>query len=416
MRIPDSLLQINFLNNLNKSRSALAEIQTQLTTRNKVNRPSDNPLSNSRIMRIQNQLKSIETYKNNITYGKSMIEDSILSMESMQNEIDNILVQLTQLNSAVVGEDLSTFANSLDSSLNMLLELANSEFNGKYSFGGSESGTKPFYYDKENNRVIVNSQHIGGGNFVKISPSTTQRFNISGKELFQSVFTQNGNLNSEAGIGNVQSTSSNIYDSEGNKYTINLDYTLTAANTYELNYSIIDSSSNVIDTKTVSDIKFNASTGTFESIGSDKFGEIHVELPNNKIDFVIDLNLLKEKNAETNLGGNLSQNADIFNTLIGIRDKLLAGEKPTEEQANMISKFNQHLLNKLSFAGGILNKINDTEQILINREVEASELLSIENDVDIAKALIDLENRQYSLDISYRISSMILPKSLLDYL
>lgn len=416
MRIPDTLLRNSFMVHFNKSKKNLANIETQLITQSLVNKPSDNPLSNSRIMRLQNQLSSIDTYKSNISYGKSILSNAILSMESMHDEIQNLQVQLTQLNSAAINSDLSSFAQSIDSSLEIILEMANSDFDGQYNFGGTESGTKPFSYDDVNKRVVINSEHLGGNRVVKISSSITQKFNITGKELFQSVFSQTGNLDSTAGIGVAQTETSTIYDSESNEYTLNLTYTQTAANTYELNYSILDSGSNVIETKTVSDIKFNSDTGEFESIAGETFGEIHIENAANKIDFVIDLNSLTEKNSSTNLKNSLSQKADIFNTLISIRDNLLAGEKPTEDQVQLINDFNQHLLNKLSLAGGIFNKLESTENILENRVFEITELLSIEKDVDIAKALLDLESAQYSLDLSYKISTMILPRSLLDYM
>ncbi len=416
MRVPDSLLQLSFMVNYNKAKRELSDIQTQLTTQSKVNKPSDNPLSNSRIMKMQNQLSSIETYKSNISYANSVLNDGIISMEGMQNEILNIQVQLTQLNSAIVNEDLSSFAQSVDSSLEILLELANSEFNDQYNFGGTENSNKPFYYDEVNKRVVTNSDHIGGDRVVKISSGITQKFNISGQELFQSVYSQVGNLDSTAGVGVPQADSTTIYDADGNEYTLNQTYSMTAANTYELNFTILDSDSNVIENKTVSDIQFNSETGNFESIGGDKFGEIHITNTGNKIDFIIDLNSLSEKNSTTDLNGNLNQKADIFNTLISIREQLLNGEKPTAEQSEMINDFNQHLLNNLSKAGGISNKLQSTEGILFNNEMAITELLSLEKDVDIAKALIELESAQYTLNISYRISSMILPQTLLDYL
>ena len=82
----------------------------------------------------------------------------------------------------------------------------------------------------------------------------------------------------------------------------------------------------------------------------------------------------------------------------------------------MVTDFNQHVLNSLSEAGGIANKLTATHDVLISREIEVATLLSAEKDVDVAKALMDLESTQYALDVGYRISSMILPKSLLDYL
>lgn len=416
MRVPDSLLQNNFMNNLFKSRRTLANIQTQLTTQSKINRPSDNPLSNSRIMRMQDTLGSIYTYKSNIEYAKSILNDGVISMEAMQSETQNVQVMLTQLNSAIVGGDLSSFAESIDSSIDILLELANSDFNGQYNFGGTESGTRPFSYDEAAGRVSTNSDHIGGEKVVKISSNITQKFNISGKELFQSVLKQDGSLDSTAGIGVGQAHTNAIYDADGNEYTMNMTYTMTAANTYDLDYTIVDADANVIENNTINDISFNSSTGEFESIGTNGFGEIHVENSANKIDFIIDLNSLAEENSAVNLRSSLSQKSDIFNTLIGIKQKLENGEKPTEAQAQMVDDFNQHLLNNLSKAGGISNKLEATQEILLNKEFEISGLLSLEKDVDIAQALLDLESAQYTLDISYKISSMILPKTLMDYL
>jgi flagellar hook-associated protein 3 FlgL len=416
MRVPDTLIQNSFMVNLNKNKRSLIDIQTQLTTQSKVNKPSDNPLSNSRIMRMQNQLNSIYTYQSNINYARSILDDGIQSMEAMQNEILNVQVQLTQLNSAIVSEDLTSFAESIDSSLEILVEMANSEFNGQYNFAGTESNKKPFYYDKSNNRVVSNSDNIGGEKVVKISSGITQKYNISGKELFQSVFTQSGSLDSTAGIGVAQTDSSTIYDAEGNEYTLNLEYSMTAANTYELDYTILDSDAIVVENQTVSDLKFNSATGEFESLNGDSFGEIHIQNTANKIDFQIDLSTLSENTTATNLNSSLSQKADIFNTLLAIKEGLLAGEKPSEEQVDIVNDFNQHVLNKLSSAGGISNKLQATEGILLNKEFEISGLLSIEKDVDMARALLDLESAQYTLDISYKISSMILPKSLLDYL
>ena len=415
MRIPDNYLQRNFLTTYNKSKANLAEIQTRLTTQSKINKPSDNPLGNARIMRMHDQLATIGTYKSNISYAASILDDSIISMEAMQDEIQNVQVKLTQLNSAIVNDDLSTFAESMDASIEIMLELANSQFNGQYNFGGTESNKKPFTYDEASNRVISNSSYLGGDKVVKISSGITQKFNISGKDLFQSVFTQAGNLDSTAGVGVPQTDTSKVYDADGNEYDMALSYTMTEANTYDLQYTITDKDGNVIDDKTVSDIKFNVENGNFESVAGNKFGEIKVQNSDNKIDFTIDLNSVTEKNTTETLRNSKNQKADIFNTLIAIKDKLAAGERPSADQVNIVNDFYQHLLNMDSNAGGISNKLTATEEILISKEVEISGLISLEKDVDVAQALLELESAQYTLDISYKISSMLLPKSLMDF-
>jgi flagellar hook-associated protein 3 FlgL len=415
MRVPDTLLHNSFLTTYSKTRQSLGEIQLQLTTQSKVNKPSDNPLSNSRIMRMQNQLSTIASYQSNIGYAKSIVNNGIIAMESMQSEIKNLQVKLAELNTPVAGDDLQLYAESIGASIDILLELANTDFNGQYTFAGTESNTKPFSYDAANNKIIANAEHLGGDRVVKISSSITQKFNTSGKELFQSVFSQSGNLDSTAAIGTVASYSNKIYDAEANEYSLDLNYTKTADNTYELSYTLTDADSNIVETKTVSDLKFNSETGDFESLEGEPFGEIHIQNSENKIDFMLDVSKLNENENSTSFRGSLNQKADIFNTLLVIKEGLENGEKPTEEQMKIVNEFNKHILNQLSTAGGISNKLDSTENVLFNQEIELSSLLSAEKDVDVAKALLELESAQYTLDMSYKISSLILPKSLLDY-
>ncbi len=416
MRIPDTFLYSSFLNTYNKSKSSLAQIQYQMSTQSKVNKPSDNPLSSARILGLEGQLTSIDSYKSNISYAKSMVNSSILSMEAMAEQITNIKVKMTEVNSNLSGDDLKVYAESIDASLEVLLELANSDFNGQYNFSGTETGTKPFYYDEVNNKVVTNVKHLGGDRVANIASNITQKYNISGKDLFQSVYSQSGNFDSNAAVGDVIAKSTQVYGADGQEYSLDLSYTKTADNTYKLNYIITDSESNVIENSTVNNIKFNAETGKFDSIDGDKFGEIHVQNSNNKLDFVIDLNKIHESDSPAKLKGSLNQKTDIFNTLISMRDSLANGEKPNETQLQIVNDFHDHLLNINSTAGGIANKLDSSESVLSNREIDFLQLLSDEKDVDMARAILDLQSAQYTLDVSYKISSMLLPQSLLDYL
>ena len=115
-------------------------------------------------------------------------------------------------------------------------------------------------------------------------------------------------------------------------------------------------------------------------------------------------------------GKELFIDTDIFNTLINLRDNLQNGVRPSQAEIDKLNQFNDVVLNKMSEAGNISNRLNDTSEMLINQEMQLSLLLSEEKDVDVAKAVMDLQTQQYNLDLSYKISSAILPKSLLDYL
>ncbi len=415
MRVPDGFLQFSFLRNLNNARDRIAFIQERITTQNKVNKPSDSPLANARIMRLKNQIRNNESFANNIENSVSLLDSSIVAMEGIQSETQKILVEFAKMNNSTVDEDLDVFASNVDAALKTIIDLANSQYNNMYNFGGTNHSAKPFSLSADGKSVTVNGD-LGGVQKIRLSNNVFQKINITGKELFLPVLEQSGNLNSSAAVGSVQQSSEKIYDADGNEYTITVSYTKTADNTYDLSYEIVDSDSNVVDSSTVNDLVFDSTSGKLVSVDGGDPSDLMVELSDPKINLVIDFDKMMEKAEDTSIVNSLSQKANIFNTLLSIKEKLRNGERPNAIQTQIVEEFNNHVLDKLSEAGNITNRLNDTLDLLQNQKFELLKLLSVENDVDMAQELIDLESAQFSLDSSYKISSMILPKSLLDYL
>ncbi len=107
---------------------------------------------------------------------------------------------------------------------------------------------------------------------------------------------------------------------------------------------------------------------------------------------------------------------DIFNTIYDIKESLKSGVKATSAQIKIVEDFNEKIISVISQAGNGLNRLDNTSEILQTQELELRDIISKELDVDIAQAVIDMENQQFALNIAYKSSSMILPKSLLDFL
>jgi flagellar hook-associated protein 3 FlgL len=107
---------------------------------------------------------------------------------------------------------------------------------------------------------------------------------------------------------------------------------------------------------------------------------------------------------------------DIFNTLYRIREDLKAGNMPNESDKQKVETFNNNLLNKISYAGNITNRLYDCGELLNNSILSLQDLMSKETEVDMAKAVVDLEYQENLMQLAYKTSSMVLPKSLLDYL
>lgn len=418
MRISDSMLSTSYLQNINHSRERIESLQRKIATGNKIERPSDSPVGASRIMRLSNQISRTDTYLNNIANSLDFLNDSVLALESLQNETLGISEKLVQVINESNTVNYSSFADQIDLALQNMLNLANSESQGKYVFGGTDFSSKPFGSTSDGVSYETKVQDLTGNNYVKTASSITQKININGAEVFSTIITQKGILDSNSAAGSVVNDTTQIYDAEGNQYSLNLTYTKTSGNTYSLSYDIVDGGGSSIygAPPAAKEVKFDPLSGRIVSVDGGGSAFINIKDSSRKIEFNIDLGQLKEKPSASSLSNSSNQKMNIFNTLTALSARLRNGEKPTEEQINAVRDFNSRLLDKITSAGNIIKQMTDLEEMHISQKLYAEELIAKEKEVDIPQAIVDLQNEDYHLQMAYKVSAMVLPKSLLNYL
>ena len=64
-------MQNSYLNQLNLTKERVSNLQLKLATQSKINKPSDAPLGSARVLRINSQLESINSYLSNIGHATS---------------------------------------------------------------------------------------------------------------------------------------------------------------------------------------------------------------------------------------------------------------------------------------------------------------------------------------------------------
>lgn len=414
MRVTDKSLQDSYLINYQNTKARLKEIQTQLTTQSMVNVPSDNPLASAKIMRLNSQIDSIEMYDGNIDDGLSVMNNTITAMSGVQKTVEDVILKLTSLNNASADNSLNIYATQIDQAINTILDYANYEYDGNYLFSGTDFKSKPFAFNAGNTAINVVPADIGGSRKINISQTAQQKINMSGEELFQSVVKNLGNLDSTQANGTVfNAPVQKIYNPDGTEFNLTVAYTKTAANTYDMSYSV-----NTVPALngTVNNLVFDPTTGKMSSMNGSTPNGVHITNSANKLDFVLDPSGLLQTNTASALTSEKNQDSDIMNTLISIRDGLKNGIRPTAQQVTMVNNFNKHIIGSLAEAGNIQNRLETTKELLNNQKLDITELLSKEKDVDMAKKVIELQTEEFNLNTVYKISSMILPKTLLDYL
>ncbi len=417
MRITDLMMSNNFLSNLNATKSKVSNLQTELALGTTIQKPSDSPIGTVNILGWNNQITQANDIMSNIDSGLAFVNDSTQSMQNIQDEITNVLSTLTQAQNAANDQNSGSFADQINSALSLILDSANTESNGKYVFAGTDFTNAPFGYTADGNSIEVKDSNISGAQSIRISPNVTDQINLSGTDVFGTIVQGGGNIDSGTAVGATVTSQTNVYDAQGNPYTFKVNYTKTAANTYDFTYDILDSSNNsVLSSPPAPQSMVFDSSGNLQTIDGKAPSSIQINVPSKNINFSFDPTAVTEKSGSSSLSFTANQKTDIFNTLIQISNNLKAGIKPTTDQIQAVTDFNNRLINNIAKSGNITNRLTNAKDLLNNKTLQLQELVSQTDGVDVAKASVDLQSQNTLLQMSYQIASKVLTQSLLNYL
>jgi len=418
MRISDIILSNDYTNNLTAAKTKVNDLQTQIATGNKIQQPSDSPGGTSNIIQWNTQLEQMNTYSDNIDNGSSFIQDTTNTMQSIQTEITNILTDLSSVNNTANSTNLGNFGDQINQSLQTILGLANSESNGKYIFGGTDFSSAPYAMNASNTAVNVQVKDVSGAQKITISKNIQQQINMPGTDVFGTIVTQSGTIDSSTALNSTFTSQTNVYDAQGNPYSLQANYTKTATDTYSMTYDVLDSTNkSVFPIPTVAEIMvFNSSTGKLQTINNQPPTSIHIKAASGNIDFTFDPTLISEKNGTSTVNFSANQQTDIFNTLISIVNQLKSGKTPDSSLVQGVSSFNNRLLDNLAKSGNITNQLSNTKSLLTSQQTQLETMISNEQSVDVAHAAMDLQNQENLLQMIYKMAAMVSTQSLLNYL
>ena len=187
MRITESRIAADFLYNVNNTQQRINELQNQLSSGVRVNEPSDDPEAADLILRFNASIGRNEQFSSNVGAAQSMLSTTADALDGVQQLVGQLQTTMTQVSNGAESSAIPTFADTVDGYLTQALALANTQFNGKYVFGGTQTQTQP--YTLTANAAPPPSQTVTfNGNAGKIdyavSEGQTQTVNVSGQEAF----------------------------------------------------------------------------------------------------------------------------------------------------------------------------------------------------------------------------------------
>lgn len=218
MRVTQNTTANLVLNNLQIIRQRTEELEQQASTGVKVSAPGDDPVTAQQVLHLKALIAAGDQYARNISNGNAWLSMS----ESAMSELGNVISRAKE-----IGVEMSNGTNNADSQAaaakeltqlrDEVIQLGNTQLNGKYIFGGFKNDTPPF--DTAGNYVGTNDAIS-----VEIDRGTSVQINYSGGQLIRGtgggtdILGTINNMITALGAGNtsgVQAELSNLDSSLG---------------------------------------------------------------------------------------------------------------------------------------------------------------------------------------------------------
>ncbi|MDR2572880.1 MAG: flagellar hook protein [Desulfovibrio sp.] len=138
IRVTQHMMYHDMVNRMQKNLSAYMESNEQGSTQKKINRPSDDPVGMYRVLTTRNAISSTEQYEKNAgnALGWLQLTDNILS-----SDVSNAIIRLKELaeqasTATYTPEQRRMIGYEASQIFGNLLNLSNTEFDGRHLFGG----------------------------------------------------------------------------------------------------------------------------------------------------------------------------------------------------------------------------------------------------------------------------------------
>jgi flagellar hook-associated protein 3 FlgL len=373
---------------------AITRLQEQASTGNRVNRGSDSPSEAYRILGLNSQDRSLDSYKENITELMGNLEISSTIISDMASELASTRTLLTQIVGGVHdAEGQRRIADKLNSTLEQLVSLADTKHADQYLFGGSDTSSAPYRVVREGGKITeVSYQGSDEPRSIDVAPGLDIEAYHVGETIFRSddrgdpVFLGQTGAAAGTGTSNVQGDVWLTVERDGESYRVSIDdgaSFVAVPPGGQTNQAVTDSRTGrvlYLDTTGIHDtgVELVQVPGTYDAFG-----------------------------ALISLRDILFNERDLSDQeLLDYVDK---GVAAIEEVRNLLVQAEVSTGSKVAFLDTLKNNLE-------NMQADTQDQTTRLQEADIAQIAIDLSRREVLYQMSLSVAGRLLSTSLLDFI
>jgi flagellar hook-associated protein 3 FlgL len=191
MRVTQNITTSNFISYINQHAENLLKTQQQIASQKRINKSSDDPIGMGQVLGYRTNLAVTDQYQENIKQGMTRLEFNELTLD-LSSDLVNTARKLAEnySGSTLSAATRQSAALQVKDLYDQVMQMANSKFNGNYTFSGHATNTAPFSRDAD-----FNATYNGDDGEFRIMVSDNVEVNIvaDGRQIFQN--EANGGVN-----------------------------------------------------------------------------------------------------------------------------------------------------------------------------------------------------------------------------
>ena len=186
MRVTTRLMSNSYLRNLNRQTSKVQKYQHQLSSLKEVSKPSDDPLTVSKIMDLNNSIVQNDYYQSTIedAIDWTNVQDAALGQATNAlGRIQNLIQSAA--NGTMSEEDHLAIKYNIEGEIEAFVDALNTNFGGRFVFGGQATTTQPFEVDRTDEGQIIGIKTPENTDNLEreVSPGVTVSLLTNGEKL-----------------------------------------------------------------------------------------------------------------------------------------------------------------------------------------------------------------------------------------
>ncbi len=420
IRTTDIMRNSGVLKNIQRHQYEMDKTQNQLSTGQKISKPSDNPGAATNLMYFRTRVSELDQFGNNINYAKDRlnhIDGNLASATEIMQRIRELTVQAA--NGIYQGDNgfelKKVIAEEIDQHLRQLIELANGkDASGRPLFGGFVTENNPFEVIQSSLPGLKGLDLPAQITSVQYQGDTGQRLTETDRGQYIDV-----NVPGNKAFWGTNMTVTGAVDTSGYRATTDQSFKINGT---EIRVTAGDTVNDVIDKINSSGLELRASRIGQDYLSLHTTSPHQIWLEDSEGGTVLrDLGLVNGMDSRP--PNNYAETASVsgmslFDVVIKLRNDLYSADQLEigGRDLGLIDETMENLLRHRSDAGARISRLEEAEKKTAWDQAYTTELLSKTEGVDFAETIMNLKWQETVHQYALNTGSRVIRQTLLDFL